>query len=61
MSKVSWFHRFRGVKGFTVSQSQTFHGFIGFVVSMVSWFQRFLGVNGFVGFVVSGFVLSMVS
>ena len=41
MSKVSWFHRFPGVKGFTVSWSQRFHGF------MVSWFHRFCGVNGF--------------
>ena len=39
MSMVSWFHRFRGVKGMMV--------FIGFVVSMVSWFHRFRGVNGF--------------
>ena len=36
MSRVSWFHRFRGV-----------NGFIGFVVSMVSWFHRSCGVNGF--------------
>ena len=37
MSMVSWFYRFRGVKGF-----------IGFVVSIVSWFHRFRGVNGFI-------------
>ena len=36
VSMVSWFHRFRGVKGFMVSWCQWFHGFIGFVVSMVS-------------------------
>ena len=34
MSMGSWFHRFRGVKRFIVSQR--FRGFIGFVVSMVS-------------------------
>ena len=51
MSIVSWFHWFRGVYGFMVSQvswCQGFHGFIGFVVSMVSWFHRFGGFNGFV-------------
>ena len=31
MSMVSWFHRFRCVKGF--------------IVSCVSWFHRFRGVN----------------
>ena len=51
MSMVSWFHRFRGVNGFTVlwvSWCLWFHGFIDFVVSMVSWFHRFRGVNGFI-------------
>ena len=35
MSRVSWFHRFRGVKGFMISKGswcQGFHGFIGFDV-----------------------------
>ena len=44
MSMVSWFHRFRGVKGFMDSYvlwCQWFHSFIGFLVSMVSWFHRF--------------------
>ena len=36
MSKVSWFHRFRGV-----------NGFISFAVSLVSWFYRFRVVKGF--------------
>ena len=50
MSMVSWFHRFRGVNSFMVSQvswCQWFHSFIGFVVSMVSLFHRFRGVNSF--------------
>ena len=33
MSRVSWFHGFRGVNGFIASW---FHGFMGFVVSIVS-------------------------
>ena len=44
------FHRFLGVKGFTVSWvswGQWFHGFIRFVVSIVSLFHRSRGVNGF--------------
>ena len=36
----SWFHRFRGVKGFMVSWCQWFHDFRCFAVSMVSWFHR---------------------
>ena len=47
MSRVSWFHGFRGVKGFIVSWvswCQRFHSFIGFVV------QEF---HSFIGFVVS--------
>ena len=50
VSIVAWFHRFRGVNSFKVSEvswCQWFHGFIGFVVSMVSWFHRFRGVYGF--------------
>ena len=47
MSIVSWFHMFRGVKGFMVSWCQWSHGFIDFVVSMVLWFHWFLGVYGF--------------
>ena len=56
---VSWFHRFRCVKGFVVTYVSRFHGFrgfngfigfMGFVVSKVSWFYEFCG---FVGFVVS--------
>ena len=41
MSRVSWFHRFRGVKGMIVSWfHRRFRGF------MVSWFHRIRGVNG---------------
>ena len=39
MSKVSWFHRFCGVKGL--------NGLIGFMGSVVSWFHEFCGVKGF--------------
>ena len=49
MSRVSWFHRIRGVNSFIVlcvSRCQWFQGFIGFVVTMVSWFHRLTGVNG---------------
>ena len=37
MSMVSWFHRFRGVNGFTVLWCQWFHGFV----------LKVRGVNGF--------------
>ena len=49
---VSWFHRFRCVKGFVVTYVSWFHGFrgfnrfigfMGFVVSKVSWFYDFCG------------------
>ena len=62
VSKVSWFHRFCGVKGLNgligfmgsvVSWFHGFCGFIGFVVSKVSQFLRFHGFLGFKGFVVS--------
>ena len=46
---VSWFHRFRGVKGFMASCVSMFHDFVGLVVSMVSivsWLYRFRDVNG---------------
>ena len=43
MSRVSWFHRIRGVDGFIFS---CVFGFIGFVVSMFSWFDRVCGVKG---------------
>ena len=61
VSKVSWFHRFCGVKGLNgligfmgsvVSWFHGFCGFIGFVVSKVSQFLRFHGFLGFKGFVV---------
>ena len=60
---VSWFHRFRGVKGLVVSwvsRCQRFGGFIGFTVSKVPWFHRLRGVKGFMhGFL--GFIVSWVS
>ena len=64
VSKVSWFHRFCGVKGLNgligfmgsvVSLVSWFHEFCGvkgFMVSLVSWFQRFYGFCGFNGFAV---------
>ena len=41
---VSWFYRFRGVNGFTVSCVSLFHRIRG---AMISWFHKFRGVNGF--------------
>ena len=47
VSMVSWFHRYRGIKGFMVLWCQWFRGVNSFIVSCVSGFHRFLGVNGF--------------